>query len=62
MSLVLDCDNVVIGAIMTDEMPSTITISSTATGATGDAIDDRLETDSGDNVQSESLELASRDN
>ena len=40
---------------MADEIPSTISISSTATGATG-----VLETESGDNVRTESLEMISR--
>ena len=42
---------------MTEEMPSTITISSTATGVTG--VD--TETESGDNVNTESMELMSRE-
>ena len=45
---------------MTEEVPSTITISSTATGATGPVTDD-AETESGDNVRTESLELASHE-
>ena len=46
---------------MSEEMPSTITISSTATGATGVGTEDGVETESGDNVNTESMELMSRD-
>ena len=45
---------------MTEEMPSTITISSTATAATGLVTDD-IESESNDNARAESMELMSRE-